>query len=230
MKNAFQNSTKKDNNDKSNDETIPYAVAQPTTELSNGPQTFSITNDWFGRGDAQITTTGPNTNEEVPCFKMMRTGGNSLLCNSKLVLTDLADQPLLSLKEYRYKSGVAMEVCHTNGSPLGRIYREGFHLTIKNRYKIEVLEQFAAHQHRQYPAGITCIGHSLPYRFELIDGQSGQELARIKKGLQLLSGGVFGGSTWQLDLPAGVDAESVVFFLGITCAIDRIHTDNQKRK
>ena len=143
----------------------------------------------------------------------------------------MSNGPLLRLKEYWSKCGVGMEVCHTNGLPLCRIYRQGFHLTIKNRYKIELLDPFSALQHQQYPAGITCIGHSrLPYRFELTDNESGQELATIKKSLQLLTGGRYGGSKWQLDLPKGLDAESVVLLLGITCALDRVHTDHTKRQ
>ena len=60
--------------------------------------------------------------------------------------------------------------------------------------------------------------------------ESGQELATIKKHLQLLTGGRYGGSKWQLNLPAGLDAESVILFLCITCALDRVHTDHIKRQ
>lgn len=240
---TFHNNTTKDDYDNSNKETIPYADAEPIEEygeipnqqlVCHGPQTFIIKHDWFGAprnaGNAQITTTEPNSNEESPCFKMSRTGGTCLLYNSTLVITDMSNRPLLSLKEYWSKFGVGMEVCHTNGLPLCRIYRQGFHLTIKNRYKIELLDEFSALQHHQYPAGITCIGHSrLPYRFELTDTESGQELATIKKNFQI-TGGVYGGSKWQLDLPSGLDAESAILFLGITCALDSVHTEHTKRQ
>ena len=224
---TFQNNTTKDDYDKSTDETIPY---QQQKMVRNGQQRFIIKNDCcLGNGNAQITTTtGPNTNEESSCFKMLQTDGNYLLYNSKLMITDMSNRPVFSLNEYLYKCGVgvAMEVCHPNGLPLCRIVRQGFQASIRNRYKIEVL----AVNSQQYPAGITCIGQGMPYRFELTDGRSGQELATIKKNITLLPSGVHGGSEWQLDLPAGLDAENVLLLLGITCAINRLHTEVAKRQ
>ena len=227
--NAFQNNTKKDNYDNSNNETIPCAVAQPIEEYGgiphqkmvfDRPKTFIIKNEWFGRGNAQITTTGS------PCYKMIRTGGLSTLRNTKLIITDLSNQPLLKLKEYRYKSGVAIELQNPRGAPICRIYRQGFKLTIKNRYNIELLDQGL--KSYKYPAGITCQGtNMLPIQFDLTDDNSGQTLATMKKNLQIVT---VGGSKWHLDIPAGHDEDDAILFLGITCAIDRIHTEVKKRK
>lgn len=234
---AFQNNTKKDNYDNSNNETIPYAVAQPIEEYGgiphqhqkmvfDRPKTFIIKNEWFGRGNAQITTTGSTNNGELPCYKMIRTGGLSTLRNTKLIITDMSNQPMLSLKEYRYKSGVAIELQNPRGVPVCRIYRQGFKLTIKNRYIIELLDQGL--KSYKYPAGITCQGtNMLPIQFDLTDDNSGQKLATMKKNLQLMT---VGGAKWHLDIPAGRDEDDAILFLGITCAIDRIHTEVKKRQ
>ena len=226
---TFHNNTTKDDYDNSNNETIPYADAQPIEEygeiqdqkmIFDRPKTFIIKNEWFGRGNAQITTTGS------PCYKMIRTGGLSALRNTKLIITDLSNQPLLSLKEYRYKSGVAIELQNPRGVPVCRIYRQGFKLTIKNRYKIELLDQGL--KSYKYPSGITCQGtNMLPIQFDLTDDNSGLTLATMKKNLQLMT---VGGSKWHLDIPAGHDEDDAILFLGITCAIDRIHTEVKKRK
>jgi len=199
---------------------IPVAVAaqvEPVVQqiMTYGQSVdFLIRNDWFGGGNAKITT---KDGEAV--FQMVRMGGSAIFKNSELVINNMSGEPVLSMKEHTYGSGRAMELCRVDPTapnpamtavPICRIARKGCKLTLHNRYEVQLLGETAKNS-----SSIQCNGKwPKSFTFEA----SGKELATVHKTI---------GKKWQLNVSAGGD---VLLFIGITCAIDRMMHEAAERK
>jgi len=205
-----------------NSNQIPVAVAAPVEPVVQQimtygePTDFLIKNDWFGGGNADITS------NDKAVFQMVRMGGSVLFKSCELVINNMSGEPLLYMKEHTYAGmgGRAMELCRVDPSapnpamtavPICRIIRKGCKLTMHNRYEVQLLGQTA----NNYSSSIDCNGN-WPKSFTFEAG--GTKLASVDKS---------GVKKWKLDVSAGGD---VLLFIGIACAIDRMSHESKQRK
>mmetsp|Transcript_30507 Transcript_30507/g.32876 ORF Transcript_30507/g.32876 Transcript_30507/m.32876 type:complete len:230 (+) Transcript_30507:52-741(+) len=208
-------------NSTQNNDQIPVAVAAPVEPVVKQevmtygePTEFLIKNNWFGGGNAEITSNG----EAV--FQMIRMGGSVLFKNCELVINNISGEPILSMKEHTYGSGRAMELCRVDPSspnpamtavPICRVVRNNCKLTLHNRYEVQLLGQTA----ENYSSSVDCNGNwPKSFTFEA----SGKELATVQKSSP---------KNWKLNVSAGGD---VLLFIGIACAIDRMSHESKQRK
>jgi len=186
------------------------APGQISTIAFDHPQRFKLRNRMWGFGDATIT--GPGG---LPWFRMVRTNASffdmgEIFKNCHFVITTMAGEPLLAMQEqfswmnyvydlYRFdpsRPGVQIPVC--------RVIRR-WSWSITDQYVVQLSGPMAHHP----PVG--CQGR-WPNQFTL--GGAGGAYATVDKKMFAWN------DTYHVQVAAGQD---VLLFLGISCAIDRIH-------
>ena len=171
------------------------------------PLSFELRNKFWGWGDA--TLKGPGG---LPWFKMTRTNPSlfgEMFKNANFVITTMAGEPLLILQEnfrwmnYEYdlyrvdpRSGARVPVC--------RIVRQWTLFRITDQYEITHFNHFVT-------GHVVCQGR-WPNQFSL--AANGVLAARVDKQLFSLT------DKYHVHVSSNTD---VLLFLGIACAIDRIH-------
>jgi len=191
-------------------------VPEPQQPVYGGdyPTSYLISNDWWGGGNADITC---QTTKEV-MFQMVRMGGSVLRHTNILSIQNMAGQPVLSLREHKYGSGTAMELCRYEPAapetpvPFCRVVRKLCKMTVHNRYEVHRIGSAKTTSNHQV---IACHGQ-WPKKFTFKQGR--KELASVQKTNV---------KKWKLNVSAG---EDVLLFLGIACAIDRISHEAKQRK
>jgi len=171
------------------------------------PQSFELRNKFWGWGDAAIT--GPG---RLPWFKMVRSNPSifgELFRNAHFCITTMAGEPLLVLQEnfrwmnYEYdlfrvdpRTGQRIAIC--------RIVRQW---TL-----FQFTDQYVIHHFNHFLTGpIACYG-SWPNQFTLT--ANGQIAARVEKQIFSLT------DKYHVHISPDIDC---LLFVGIACAIDRIH-------
>ena len=192
---------------------IAYSSVPPgvlTTITFPRPQQFELRNKLGGWGDAVIKGPGGH-----PWFKLVRTNPSffgELFKNAHFAITTMSGEVLLVLQEkfrcmnfeydlFRIDPRTRMHV------PVCKIVRscvDNF-LRINDKYRIEHYNQVGLH------GTVTCSG-SWPNQFTLLAG--GAVVASVNKQLVSLT------DTYHVQIAAHTD---VLLFVGIACAIDRIH-------
>ena len=191
-------------------------VPEPQQPVYGGdyPTSYLISNDWWGGGNADITC---QTTKEV-MFQMVRMGGSVLRHTNLMSIQNMAGQPVLSLREHKYGSGTAMELCRYDPAapetpvPFCRVVRKLCKMTVHNRYEVHRIGSAKTTSNHQV---IACNGQ-WPKKFTFEQGR--KELASVQKTNV---------KKWKLNVSAG---EDVLLFLGIACAIDRISHEAKQRK
>jgi len=180
-------------------------------------QSFTLKNKFWGWGDATIT--GPGG---YPWLKMIRTNPslfnlNEIYKNCHFIITNMAGEPMLILQEtfawmdYKYdlyridpKTNVPISVCH--------IRRHWTPFAFAGNYSITLYGFMASHP------PITCNG-KWPYNFTLYTGAA--MAATVEKKMFSFT------DTYRVTISPHQD---VLLFLGIACAIDRIHHEIEDRR
>ena len=183
------------------------------------PTSYLISNNWFGGGNADITC---QTNNNEVMFQMVRMGGSVLRRNNIMSINNMAGQPVLSMREHKYGSGTAMELCRYDPSapdtpvPFCRVVRKLCKMTIHNRYEVQLIGAYNTGINQQV---VECNGHwPKKFTFEGCAKHGTKEMASVQKT---------NFKKWKLNVSAG---EDVLLFLGIACAIDRISHEAKQRK
>jgi len=180
-------------------------------------QSFTLKNKFWGGGFATIT--GPGG---YPWLKMIRTNPslfnlNEIYKNCHFIITNMAGEPMLILQEtfawmdYKYdlyridpKTNVPISVCH--------IRRHWTPFAFTGNYSITLYGFMASHP------PITCNG-KWPYNFTLYTGAA--MAATVEKKMFSFT------DTYRVTISPHQD---VLLFLGIACAIDRIHHEIEDRR
>jgi uncharacterized protein YxjI len=192
---------------------LAYSGVAPgalTTITFPRPQTFELRNKFWGFGDALMKGPGGH-----PWFKLVRTNPSlfgELFKNANFAITTMAGEPLLVLQErfrwmnYEYDLYRIDPRTHQH-IPVCQIVRAWtdnlFHMT--DQYRIAHSNQLGLH------GPISCSG-SWPNRFTLT--ASGAVAATVNKQIFSLT------DKYHVEVGANMD---VLLFIGIACAIDRIH-------
>ena len=175
------------------------------------PQRFELRNKMWGFGDALIRGPGGH-----PWFQMQRTNPSlfgEMFRNCHFAITTMAGEPLLSLQEHfswmNYKYDLARVDPRTGGTvPLCRVVRQWTMFAVTDVYTIEL---FTAGLGMTGGAGVACSGR-WPNQFTL--SMNGGIAATVDKKMFSFT------DKYHVQLAPGMDA---LLFLGIACAIDRIH-------
>jgi len=177
-------------------------------------QIFELRNKIWGWGDASIK--GPGG---IPWFRMVRSNPSifgEMLRNAHFTITTMAGEPLLALQEnfqwMNYEYDLFRIDPHTRTLvPLCKIVRQWTFLQITDQYVIQ-------HFNHTLAGAIECSG-SWPSQFSLRVG--GVPAASVNK--QFFSFG----DTYHVEVAPNLD---IVLFIGIACAIDRIHHEVEDRR
>jgi len=179
------------------------------------PTDFIIKNDWFGGGNAEITS----NNEAV--YQMVRTEGEMANNGCQLTINNMSGVPLLIMRyDFTTISGHTMTLSRSDLSsvPICKITRNSCKLTLHHRFDVELLGPTASNYRpdvRQF--SIHCKGH-WPKSFTFEATHSGEILASVQKTIV---------KKWQLHVSAG---EDILLFIGIACAIDFISHESTYQK
>jgi uncharacterized protein YxjI len=198
----------------------PLAPGQISTIAFNYQQKFTLKNRGWTYGDAVIR--GPG---EMPWFKMTRTNGGffsmgETFKNCHFVITNMAGEPLLAMQErfswrnyvyelYRYdphRPGVQIPVCRVT-----RCWSWG----VTDKYVVELSGPMSHHP------PVECQGR-WPSQFTLGNTAVGA-FATVDKKMFAWT------DTYNVTVSAGQDC---LLFIGIACAIDRIHheVEDERRR
>ena len=191
---------------------LAYANMPPgglTTITFPRPMTFELRNRMWGWGDARIK--GPGG---LPWFHMQRTNASlfgELFKNANFVITTMSGEPLLMLQErfrwMNYEYDLFRVDPRTHAAiPVCKIVRSWTMFAITDVYNITL---FGPGIHGACP--VQCAGR-WPNRFTLHTNGAGA--AQVNKRIFALM------DTYHVEVAAGSD---VLLYLGIACAIDRIH-------
>jgi len=184
------------------------------------PQTFELRNRMWGFGDALVRGPGGH-----PWFKMVRTNPSffgELFQNCHFVITTNAGEPLLVLQErfswMNYQYDLFRIDPRTRAHiPVCRIVRQWTLFAITDVYVIELYGPAA-----NVGGGVQCHGR-WPNQFSLSVGGMGVPAASVNKQLFSFT------DTYHVTIAPGMD---VLLFIGIACAIDRIHheVEDERRR
>ena len=180
-----------------------------TTVVFPRSQRFELRNKFWGWGDAEIT--GPGG---LPWFKMHRTNASifgELLKNAHFAICTNAGEPLLVLQErfqwmnyeydlFRIDPRTRLQI------PVCKIVRRWTFMSFTDQYEVQL---FGPGIHGMCP--VQCAGR-WPSQFTL--HTNGQVAATVNKQMFSFT------DKYHVEIGAGCD---VLLYLGIACAIDRIH-------
>ena len=195
------------------------APGQLTTISFPRPQRFELRNKMFGFGDATIK--GPG---DLPWFRMQRTnpsffGFGEIFKSCHFVISNMSGEPLLALEEsfswmdYKYdlfrfdpKTNMQIPVC--------RIRRHWTMFSFNDNYSVQLYGPMAHH-----PV-VQCNGR-WPNKFTLLSG--GNAVATVEKQIFSFT------DKYHVQIAPNQDC---LLFLGIACAIDRIHheVEDERRR
>lgn len=186
------------------------APGQLSTITFPTQQRFELRNRWWGWGDANIRGPGGH-----PWFMMERTNASmfgEMFKNCQFQISTMRGEPLLMLQEnfrfasYEYdlfridpRSGQPIPVC--------KIVREwgANFMRVTDQYQVQLFPAAAAH------GMVHCSGR-WPNQFTL--GLNGMAVATVDKEMFTFN------DKYNVEIAPNVD---VLLFIGIACAIDRIH-------
>mmetsp|Transcript_137399 Transcript_137399/g.342715 ORF Transcript_137399/g.342715 Transcript_137399/m.342715 type:complete len:372 (+) Transcript_137399:51-1166(+) len=170
-------------------------------------QHFELRNKFWGWGDATIKGPGGH-----PWFKMARSNPSifgELFKNAHFAITTLAGEPLLSLQEnfrwmhYEYDL-FRIDPRTRTQVPVCRIVRQWTPFAFTDQYEVTHFQHFLTGR-------VECFGR-WPSQFTL--AANGTVVCRVEKELFTFT------DTYQVHIAPDADC---LLFLGIACAIDRIH-------
>mmetsp|Transcript_128954 Transcript_128954/g.223734 ORF Transcript_128954/g.223734 Transcript_128954/m.223734 type:complete len:426 (+) Transcript_128954:66-1343(+) len=195
------------------------APGQLTTITFPRQQRFELRNRWWGWGDANIRGPGGH-----PWFMMQRTNPNmfgELFKNCQFSICTMRGEPLMLLQEnFRWASWeydlFRMDPRTGQGIPVCKILREwgANFMRMTDQFEVQLFPAAAAH-------GIVQCSGRWPNQFTL--GLNGVPVASVDKQMFAFT------DKYHVLLAPNID---VLLFIGIACAIDRIHhevEDTRKR-
>lgn len=189
-----------------------------TISFPTRPQTFELRNKLWGFGDASIK--GPGG---LPWFKMVRTNVSffdwgEIFKSCNFVITTNSGEPLLVLQEtfswmdYKYDLYRLDPKVPGHHIPVAHIRRHWTLFSFNDNYSVTLYGPMASHP------PVICKG-SWPDMFSLIS--NGVPVASVEKRLLSFT------DKYKVEIAPGQDC---LLFLGIACAIDRIHHEVEEAR
>lgn len=193
------------------------APGQLSTIAFPRQQRFELRNKWWGWGDANIKGPGGH-----PWFMMQRTNASifgEMFKNAQFSICTMRGEPLMLLQEnFRWASYeydlFRIDPRNNQPIPVCKILREwgANFLTVTDQFHVQLFPAAAAH------GAVQCSGR-WPNQFTL--GLNGMPVATVDKEMFTIS------DKYHVSFAPNVD---VLLFIGIACAIDRIHHEVEAKR